>query len=75
MCCDCATDPNGQWTYVEWELDGLGGCEVVGELTEGLPPGTGIDLPAPVIIGGLAALGAVLLAAGMLLRRRTLTVA
>jgi hypothetical protein len=40
-----------------------------------LPPGTGIDLPAPVILGGLVAIGAVLLAAGLLVRRRTLRVA
>jgi hypothetical protein len=39
---------------------------------DGLPPGTGIDLPAPVIVGGLAVIGAGLLAAGILVRRRTL---
>jgi hypothetical protein len=39
---------------------------------DGLPPGTGIDLPAPVIIGGLALMGGGLLAAGVLVRRRTL---
>jgi hypothetical protein len=76
MCCDCATDPDGQWWYTEYELDGAGGCTMVSEgPMPGLPPGTGIDLPAPVIIGGLAIIGAVLLGAGLLVRRRTLRVA
>jgi hypothetical protein len=39
-----------------------------------LPPRTGIDLPAPVIVGGLAAIGVGLLTAGVLVRRRTLRV-
>jgi hypothetical protein len=37
---------------------------------EGLPPDTGIDLPAPIIVGGLALLGAALLAVGTVMRRR-----
>jgi hypothetical protein len=39
---------------------------------DGLPPGTGIDLPAPVIIAGLALIGAALLAGGAWMRRRSL---
>jgi hypothetical protein len=75
MCCDCGTDPDGDWVYFVRELYEDGTCPVVESCVDGLPPGTGIDLPAPVIIGGLAAIGAVLLAAGMLVRRRTLRVA
>jgi hypothetical protein len=72
MCCDCST-PDGTWKFRlrEWRADGT--CPVVqpeeGWL-EGLPPGTGIDLPTPFIVGGLAAIGAGLLAAGVLVRRR-----
>jgi hypothetical protein len=83
MCCDCSTDPDGQWFYTLRALyqDGTcpvamnGGEEPLEECVEGLPPGTGIDLPAPVIIGGLAIFGAALLGAGLLVRRRTLRVA
>jgi hypothetical protein len=75
MCCDCATYSDGMWYHNVRELDALGNCPIVEECVESLPPGTGIDLPAPVIIGGLAAIGAVLLAAGLLVRRRTLRVA
>lgn len=75
MCCDCASDPDGQWTWRVRQLEQNGDCPVFQGCTEGLPPGTGIDLPAPVILGGLVAIGAVLLAAGLLVRRRTLRVA
>jgi len=77
MCCDCATEPDGEWTYTVRILEEDGTCPVDESqwCVEGLPPGTGIDLPAPVIIGGLAIIGAVLVAAGLLVRRRTLTVA
>jgi hypothetical protein len=82
MCCDCATDPDGEWRYTERELYEDGTCPIALdeneeplECIEGLPPGTGIDLPAPVIIGGLAIIGAVMLGAGLLVRRRTLRVA
>jgi hypothetical protein len=71
MCCNCpAADPDGVWLYREYELDGLGGCKMVEDWSEGLPPGTGIDLPAPLIVGGLAALGAICLGAGLVIRRR-----
>lgn len=71
MCCNCATDPAGTWVYRERELDELGNCPQVTRWQEGLPPDTGIDLPAPFIIGGLALIGAALLAAGLLVRRQT----
>jgi hypothetical protein len=77
LCCDCTT-PGGTWKYRlrEWYADGT--CPVVQPLEgwyDGLPPGTGIDLPTPVIVGGLAVIGAGLLAAGILVRRRTLRTA
>jgi hypothetical protein len=74
LCCDCSVK-GGTWKYRirEWKADGT--CPVTQPAqgwNNGLPPGTGIDLPAPVIIGGLAILGAGFLAAGVLVRRRTL---
>ena len=76
MCCDCATDPEGTWKYRILDLYEDGSCEPSDEICyEGLPPGTGIDLPAPVIVGGLALMGAALVAAGALLRRRAPRVA
>lgn len=80
MCCNCpASDPAGTWMWRERTLQlsptGAWECPNPGPWNEGLPPGTGIDLPAPVIIGGLGVIGAALLAAGLLVRRRTLRVA
>ena len=76
LCCNCASDPAGSWMFRTYELDGAGGCTVADEgWNAGLPPGTGIDLPAPVIIGGLAVLGLGLLAVGMVMRRRTVSAA
>lgn len=74
MCCDCGT-PQGTWMFQvrEWHDDGT--CPVTQQWTEGLPPGTGIDLPAPVIVGGLAVLGVALVATGMVVRRRSLKLA
>jgi hypothetical protein len=78
MCCACATNPDGEWLFRIRELQPDGTCPVTqpreGWL-EGLPPGTGIDLPVPVIVGALVVLGAGLLAAGVLVRRRTLRTA
>jgi len=72
MCCNCAVDPAGDWVYRVWDYDGTTGCTLVSQVWEdGLPPGTGIDLPTPVIIGGAVLLAAVLLGAGVLLRRRS----
>jgi hypothetical protein len=77
LCCDCST-AEGSWKYRlrEWRADGT--CPVVQPEEgwfDGLPPGTGIDLPTPVIVGGLALIGAGLLAAGVLVRRRALKTA
>ncbi len=72
MCCDC-TNPAGTWMFRvrEWKADGT--CPITqpdeGWL-KGLPPGTGIDLPAPLIIGGFVVIGAGLLVAAVLVRRR-----
>jgi hypothetical protein len=75
MCCNCIADPTGDWVYRVWDYDGLG-CELVSEgWLDGLPPGTGIDLPVPLIIGGAVLLGGGLLAAGLLVRRRSLQTA
>jgi hypothetical protein len=71
MCCNCAIDPDGTWVYRVRYFDGSA-CPKPGDWMDGLPPGTGIDLPAPFIVGGLALLGAGLLAAGLVVRRRSL---
>jgi hypothetical protein len=74
MCCNCANDPAGTWRYRIRLLGEDGSCPI-DELNpgcyEGLPPGTGIDLPAPFVAGGLAAVGMVLVGAGLVVRRRT----
>jgi hypothetical protein len=78
LCCDCTT-PDGEWLFRvrEWRSDGT--CPITqpdpdfeNEWLDGLPPGTGIDLPAPLIVGGLSVLGVGLLASGLLIRRRSL---
>lgn len=74
MCCACLVNPDGDWMFRIRLLDDTGACPIDPDnpdWIQGLPPGTGIDLPAPVIIGGLAVLGAGLLAAGVVVRRRT----
>jgi hypothetical protein len=76
MCCNCATDPSGTWVYRERILQqnpdtGAWECPQYGPWQTGLPPNTGIDLPAPLIVGGLGTLGAGLLLVGVALRRRT----
>ena len=79
MCCNCAGDPDGEWQWRERTLQlrdtDVWECPDPGPWQEGLPPGTGIDLPAPIIVGGLAIIGAALLGAGVLLRRRNASVA
>jgi hypothetical protein len=73
MCCSCVTDPNGEWSYTVRELYADGTCPVNPDMVcvPGLPPDTGIDLPAQFIVGGLAAFGAVLLGLGLVLRRQS----
>jgi hypothetical protein len=71
LCCNCATDPDGDWMYATYELDGSGGCTMTSDgFIAGLPPGTGIDLPAPIIVGALVLAAAVLVAGGVTVRRR-----
>jgi hypothetical protein len=77
MCCACAVNPDGDWVFRIRLLDDTGACPIDPDnpdWIEGLPPGTGIDLPAPVIVGGLAVLGVGLLAVGVVVRRRTVRV-
>jgi hypothetical protein len=74
LCCNCVADPTGDWVYRIRYFDGRT-CPDPGAWQVGLPPGTGIDLPVPVIIGGAVLLGAVLLAVGLLVRRRSLQTA
>jgi len=78
MCCNCAANPEGDWRFHVRVLHQNGTCPIDPqnpECSTGLPPGTGIDLPVPVIVGALVVLGAGLLAAGVLVRRRTLRTA
>ncbi len=77
MCCDCSTDTD-EWRYRVRLLEEDGTCPIDPNnpgCYEDLPPGTGIDLPAPVIIGGLAVMGAALLGVGMVVRRRSVRLA
>jgi hypothetical protein len=74
MCCDCGTDPAGSWLFRVriWESDGDCPIDPLNpDWIEGLPPGTGIELPAPLVVGGLAILGVGLVASGVLVRRRS----
>jgi hypothetical protein len=75
MCCDCSESDEGAWTYRLRLLQEDGTCPIDPDnpgCYEGLPPGTGIDLPAPVIVAGLALIGAVLVAGGLVMHRRSL---
>ena len=77
MCCDCSTDAD-EWRYKVRLLEEDGTCAIDPQNSGcylDLPPGTGIDLPAPVIIGGLAMVGAALVATGMVVRRRSVKLA
>ena len=67
MCCNGTAG----WKYRVRALDDAGNCPVVSDWQAGLPPGTGINLPAPVIVGGLTFLGVAFLGVGIVVRRRT----
>jgi hypothetical protein len=56
--------------YFKYSVDSSGKCTPVGALNSGAPPGFGVDLTPPIIVGGLIALGVLLLAVALLLRRR-----
>jgi hypothetical protein len=77
MCCDDAPNCKGdKWTYHERMLYPDGSCpRDPATCFDCLPPGTGIDLPAPLIVGGLALAGMGLMAAGLVVRRRAPNVA
>lgn len=53
--------------YVSW--NGQQCVATVGQRYPGYPPNTGVDLPAPLIFGGVALLGIALVGGGLLLRR------
>ncbi len=75
MCCGSSTACDGKWFFRMRLLQPDGTCPIDPDnkgCYDCLPPGTGIDLPAPLIIGGLAAIGAALLAAALVVRRRAL---
>jgi hypothetical protein len=68
-------DTASGYSYVEYELeptDGGGICTAV-RAASGTPPGFGVTLTPPVVVGGLVALGVVLLTAAWLLSRRLRT--
>jgi hypothetical protein len=75
LCCNCpAGDSNGSWTYRERVLQknpttGAWECPNPGAWQMAQPPDTGIDLPAYVVVGGLATIGAMLLFTGVVVRR------
>ena len=79
MCCGSPAECEGMWFYYIRELHPDGTCPIASapndQCFDCLPPGTGIDLPAPVIIGGLVSIALGLLVAGLLLRRRLLRAA
>lgn len=77
MCCDACAGPNGDWKFSIYNVDSSGNCTVDPQnvCIPGLPPRTGIDLPAPLIVGGLAVLGAALVATGVVVRRRSFKLA
>jgi len=71
MC--CAGEAGNSWLFRLRLLDSEGNCPVDPQnegWLEGLPPGTGVKLPAPAIVGGLSILGAGFLATGLVVRRR-----
>jgi len=69
MCCGGTAG----WSFRVRILDNAGNCPVDPAnpvWIAGLPPGTGINLPAPLIVGGLAFLGVAFLGVGIVVRRR-----
>jgi hypothetical protein len=73
MCCACASNPEGDWAFRIRDLDSEGNCPISQDNPDwirGLPAGTGIDLPAPIIAAALAVAGLGLLVLGVVLRRR-----
>jgi len=77
MCCgETPLCQGNQWSYRIRVLLPNGTCPIRDETCYScLPPGTGIDLPAPIIVGGLGILGVLLAGVGIVIRRRTRTAA
>lgn len=48
-------------------------CTVTSTEYPGYPPNTGVDLPLPLILGSVAVAGVVLVGAGLMLRRKTVS--
>ena len=74
MCCDCVEGQEGSWKYRVRLLYPDGSCPIDPDnpgCYQGTPPGTGIDQPAPIIIGSLSLIGMALLLAGLVVRRRS----
>ncbi len=76
MCCNCGSGPDGTWMYRTRVLHYNANinafeCPEPSDWQKGLPPRTGIDLPAQFIVGGLAFAGVALVGTGLVVRRRT----
>jgi hypothetical protein len=59
--------------YFTYNMDVEGNCTITGTVRPGLPPELGVELTPPLIIGGLVALGLLLVGVAWLLRRRLRT--
>jgi hypothetical protein len=72
MCCGFSPTCEGKWYYRVRLLQEDGTCPIAPDsgCFECLPPGTGIKLPAPLLVGGLAGLGGLMLLVGAALRVR-----
>jgi len=77
MCCDSCASTNGAWKFTIYNVSPDGSCQpdLENACIAGLPPRTGIDLPAPLVVGGLAFLGIALVGTGVVVRRRSLKLA
>ena len=63
----------GNTVYFVYNLDDLGTCTPEGTLHSGTPPGFGVSMTPPVVVGGLIFLGFLLLGSAWLLGRRLRT--
>ena len=64
----------GSYRYHVVTWYGIGDCRVTATYDyAGYPPSTGVDLATPYVVGAVALVGAGLVAAGIVIRRRKLT--